>query len=124
MPELDPEEVLAKFPKALLPCKGDQHAWSRNYSWDQIDPQTLEREQVCRDCKLFRHTLVDRYTGARLTDYGYRGYPREYRTPGLRKADFQQRLNQESIAKAIKTGKVHGAPDPQLEEKRQAREAG
>lgn len=125
MQDEDPDQILANYSKTLLPCKADQHSWSRNYVWELIDPRTLERQQVCRDCKLLRYTEVDFSTGARLTNFKYRGYPRGYITSGsgLKKADFQQRLNHESIAKAVQAGKVHGAPDPKLEEKRAGKKA-
>jgi hypothetical protein len=122
----DPDEVLENFPPNLLGCKGEQHVWPRDPLWVLVAPGVLERQQVCRFCKLFRYLEVDQYTGARLTPtFQYRQYPKGYITggSGLVKADFQKRLNQESIAKALKAGKVHGAPDPQLEEKRQAKTA-
>jgi hypothetical protein len=121
--EVDVEEVLDDFDPKLLPCKGDHHAWKRNHVWDLLDPETLERLQNCRDCGLVRYKLVDLETGEVLTDYRYRNWPKGYKTKGTKKADFSRRLNADSLAQALKTGKVHGLANPKLEEKRQAKEA-
>ena len=123
-PELDPEEVLANYKWAYLQCRVDRHLWSRDPQFELIDPNTIERSQICKACSTIRYVWIDRYAAERLTAYRYK-HAKGYLTSktGLRLDDFRERLDRESIAKALKAGKVHGAPDPKLEEKRGTKQA-
>jgi hypothetical protein len=123
-PEIDAEKVLADYKWTYLQCRVDRHLWSRDPQFELIDPRTIERSQICKSCSMTRYTWIDRYTFERVINYRYRP-PKGYRTTGagLGLADFRERLDQESITKALKAGKVHGAPDPKLEAKRSDKKA-
>lgn len=121
----DPEKVLANYKWTYLQCRVDRHLWQRDPEFELIDPNTIERAQVCKACMTIRYVWIDRNTYQRVTLWRYR-YPKGFLTSksGLKLDDFRERLDEESITKALKAGKVHGAPDVKLEEKRQAKKAG
>jgi hypothetical protein len=123
--ELDPDEILSNYKWAFLQCRVDRHLWSRDPQFELIDPATIERSQICKACGTIRYVWIDRDTAERLTAYRYK-HAKGYLTSktGLMLSDFRERLDRESIEKALKAGKVHGAPDPKLVEKRQAKKAG
>jgi len=122
--EIDPEAVLANYKWAFLQCRVDRHLWSRDPQFELIDPNTIERSQICKACSTIRYVWIDRDTAERVTAYRYK-HAKGYLTSktGLRLNDFRERLDRESITKALKAGKLHGAPDPKLEEKRTEKQA-
>lgn len=124
-PEVDAEKVLADYKWTYLQCRVDRHLWQRDPAFELLDDaRTIERSQICKSCMMERYTWIDRYTFERLINYRYRP-PKGYRTSGtnLRLDDFRARLDEESIAKALKAGKVRGVADPKLEEKRSSKQA-
>lgn len=121
----DPERVLANYKWTYLQCRVDRHLWTRDPAFDLIDPNTIERSQICKACSTIRYVWVDRYSFERVTNYRYR-HAKGYLTGGtdLKLDDFRKRLDEESITKALSLGKVHGAPNEKLEAKREAKQAG
>jgi hypothetical protein len=106
--EQDPDEVLANYKWTYLQCRIDRHLWQRDSAFELVDPSTIERSQLCKACGMDRYEWIDRWTGVRVQPWRYRP-PKGYRTTGLELADFRDRFYRESIEKALKAGKVHGA---------------
>ncbi len=116
MQERDPDEVLAGYKWAYLQCRVDRHLWSRDPQFELIDPATIERSQACKACMTIRYVWIDRDTAQRVTAYRYK-HAKGYLTSktGLKLDDFRERLDRESIEKAVKAGRLHGDPAPAAE---------
>ena len=113
MQERDPDEVLASYKWAYLQCRVDRHLWSRDPQFELIDPGTIERSQICKACSTIRYVWIDRDTAQRVTAYRYK-HAKGYLTSktGLKLDDFRERLDRESIEKAVKAGKLYVEPRP------------